>query len=884
MGVIKNLWVRIGGDATGAVKSFKSASAAGASAKESIKRSSAETKRSIRETFTSSVLSIKKYKEEVAQTKSAHQTATQNVDRLKDKISQLSSIYDTVKGATEGLDLSKPLSEQLVDAEKNLTEIESKRKKIEAELASLGASPKAASSKKTAALQTELEKLAEQSRFAEARLADLDRRAEQIGTDNIGYASAKGLEQLRQQLTATKNELNTTQMVVQETGQKLKNLGVAPTIGRALKGIGAAAAQAAGTGVKKLWSGLKSLAGSAVRGIAALPSKLLGIGKSASAGCGGLSKMVRSIRNIGAVSLGLRVASGMFGRLRSVISSYISQNEELNASVTAMKDQMGAALAPAINLVLQAMQRLMPVVTAVSNAISFVFTALFGKISATGKAISASAAAAGDAAEDLEVHGFDQITKESDNSSGGGSGGGSGDASGQIAEQSALVQKLTSWIQELKAAFNAGDWMRLGQIVGDGINNIVKSIDSVNIGTKVGTFVDNLFTTLYSALTTIDFFAIGSKVGQLLTAAMKRINWDTVGKTIGEALTAIPSIVVGFILDTDWATVAQSLSTCLISMLDNITEWFKSVDWLQIGQCIEDLIANVDWAGLARSLFECLGAALGALVSVLWGCIDDAVQSIKDYFSEKITAAGGDVGKGLWNGIIEGLGNIGTWIKENIFDPFIKGFCDIFQIHSPAKAVSSKSKFISEGLLSGIKSVDVFGKLRTWFKDNVLKPLTDGFSEIADSVSQVFSKLWDTVKGWINKLIGGVESMVNEVIKGINGLIRGFNKIASVGEYFGVNLTINELNTVSLPRLAKGAVVNEPTAAIIGEAGKEVVMPLENNTGWITKLAQQINQQGGGGTKSLALAIYFRSRKLAEYVIQDINQITRETGVCPIYV
>ena len=880
MGVIKNLWVRIGGDATGAVKSFRNASTAGANAKESIKKSSAETKRSIRETFASSVPSIKKYKEEVVQTKSAHQAATQNVDRLKDKISQLSSIYDTVKGATEGLNLSKPLSEMIVNAEKSLTEIESKRKKIEAELASLSASPKAANSKKTAALQEELGKLAEKSRFAEARLADLDRRAEQIGDNNIGYASAKGLEQLDQQLTATKNELKTTQMVVQETGKKLKSLGVAPTIGRALKGIGSAAAQAAGQGVKKLWGGLRDLAGNALRGIAALPGKLRSIGKSASAGCGGLTKMVRSIRNLGVASLSIRVASGMFGRLRSIISSYISENEELNASVTDMKKQMGAALAPAINLVLKAMQQMMPVVTAVSNAISSVFTTLFGKVTATGKAITATAESAGTAAEGMGVLGFDQITKEEDNDS----GGGSSDTASQVAEQSAVVKKLTAWIQELKAAFAAGEWMRLGSIVGDGINNVIQSIDGEGVGAKAGEFANNLFTSLYSALTSINFLGIGKKAGQMLSAAFKKTDWSTVGKTVGAVFTALPAVLVGFILNTDWATVAQSLSTCLISALSSLTEWIKSVDWLQVGQCIADFIANVDWAGIATRLFELLGAGIGATVGIVWGCIDNAVKSIGNYFSDKIKAAGGNVVKGLYQGIVDGLANIGKWIKSNIFDPFIKGFCDIFQIHSPAKAVSSKSKFISEGILAGIKSIDVFGGLKTWFKQSVSDPLTKGFEAIASGAKKAFDGMWSGIKGCINSIIGGVEAMVNFVINGINGLIGAFNKIAAVGDHFGLNLKISKLSTVSLPRLAKGAVVDKPTAAIIGEAGKEAVVPLENNTGWITKLAQQINKQNGGNTNSLTLAIYFRTRKLAEYVVQDINQITRETGVCPIYV
>ena len=149
MGAVRNLFVRIGGDASGAVRGFKDASRAGANAEKSIKKSSAQTKRSIRETFASSVPSIKEYTAQIAQTKSAHQTASQNVSRLEDEIGRLTGIYDTVKNATAGLDLSKPLSELMVDAEKSLTAIESKRKKLEAELSALESSPKTANSKIT---------------------------------------------------------------------------------------------------------------------------------------------------------------------------------------------------------------------------------------------------------------------------------------------------------------------------------------------------------------------------------------------------------------------------------------------------------------------------------------------------------------------------------------------------------------------------------------------------------------------------------------------------------------------------------------------------------------------------------------------------------------
>lgn len=882
MGAVKNLFVRIGGDASGAVNSFKSASRAGSSAKESIKKSSAETRTAIRNGFSSPIQSVKEYIATVDKTKVAHETAKQNVSRLTDQIAQLEDVYGTIKNATDGLDLSKSLSQQISSTEKELDEINAKIHKTQASINRLGNPTSASKAERLAALQEELQSLIADSDDTAAHLQALDQVAGRIGASNMGHASASGLKALQAEITAAKNQLRTTQAVVDATGQKLKSLRVGPTLARGLKSVGASAMQAAKTGVANLGRGLKNLAGSSIRKIASIPGKLRDIGKSASAGCGGLGKMVKSIRNIGLVSLGVRVAAGMFGRLRSIISEYISQNSELNASVTAMKNQLGAALAPAINLVLNAMQRLMPIVTAVSNGINSVFTALFGKVSATSKGISSTADAASAAAESLDVYGFDQITKVSDDS-GGGSGGGSA-AAKQTAEQSALVQKLTGWIQQLKAAFVAGDWKGLGAIAGDGINSAINAINAVDIGSKIGRFTNNLFTTLHSFLTTVNFSNIGAKAGELLTAAFREVDWSTVGKVIGAVMVTLPSVLVGFILATDWAAVAQSLSTCLVSALDSVTAWVKSVDWLQLGSALATFIANIDWAGLATSLFGFLGSALGASVSFLWGCIDDAVHSIRDYFSEKINAAGGNVAAGLLQGIADGLVGIGIWIKENIFEPFIKGFCDIFQIHSPARAVSDKSRFISEGILSGIMSVDVFGKLKTWLKEKVLDPLTNGFNSIKNTATQAFQGLWNGARGWINKIIGGVESMVNGIIRGINGMIGAFNKIASVGDHFGVNLTISKLSTVSLPRLAKGAVVDKPTAAVIGEAGKEAVMPLENNTGWIAKLAQQINQQGGGNGKSITLAVYFRTRKLAEYVVQDINQITQETGVCPIYV
>lgn len=44
-----------------------------------------------------------------------------------------------------------------------------------------------------------------------------------------------------------------------------------------------------------------------------------------------------------------------------------------------------------------------------------------------------------------------------------------------------------------------------------------------------------------------------------------------------------------------------------------------------------------------------------------------------------------------------------------------------------------------------------------------------------------------------------------------------------------------------VPLLAKGGIADRATLAVIGESGKEAVMPLEKNTGWMTELAEKLS-------------------------------------------
>ncbi len=118
---------------------------------------------------------------------------------------------------------------------------------------------------------------------------------------------------------------------------------------------------------------------------------------------------------------------------------------------------------------------------------------------------------------------------------------------------------------------------------------------------------------------------------------------------------------------------------------------------------------------------------------------------------------------------------------------------------------------------------------------NGLTRLTDFVANFATSFRNVFDGIRTFFANIINGMIGGFEGFVNTVIRGINSLIGGLNRLrvtlpaTPLTPAVNIGVNIPTIGTVSLPRVAfaEGGFVNRPTNALIGEAGPEVVMPLD---------------------------------------------------------
>lgn len=197
-----------------------------------------------------------------------------------------------------------------------------------------------------------------------------------------------------------------------------------------------------------------------------------------------------------------------------------------------------------------------------------------------------------------------------------------------------------------------------------------------------------------------------------------------------------------------------------------------------------------------------------------------------------------DILNDLWTNILQ---PIIAWIIENVLPvilPIIKTLSQ--NIKDSVDFILDLINF----LLAGVKLVfAAIHALLTKDTDKALRQTEKSVKDFVNSVIQVF------------------ENMVNHVINGLNSLISGFNSIGfDLPDFLGGGSwhpSIPTIPTVNLPRLANGGVTTGMTLAEIGEAGKEAVLPLENNTGWMDDLASKLASKmpDYSGAKTVVLAV-----------------------------
>lgn len=525
--------------------------------------------------------------------------------------------------------------------------------------------------------------------------------------------------------------------------------------------------------------------------------------------------------------------------------TFASSMDRLATSALYLKNSLGAMASPIINALAPAVDFLIDKFVTLLNVINQFFARLSGasvftkaKKQATsyGKAAAGAGSATKKAAKEIKdaTLGIDELNIISplDNADNGGGGGGGGalDTSGMF-ETANIDSGIKDFTDQLKEKFDAGDWKGLGELLGNKFNEVVDMVDWGALGSKLGYSFNGVVTTLYSFLSVADMHKVGSHVGEFINGALAEVDFSTLGRLTTRFATAFLDFIIGAVQTIDWALVGKSFGDYWRGVFDEWSDFFDKYDWNKLGQDlyndVKNFIVGVDFASLAESFFTAFGKALGAGVAFVGGFIQGAVKDIGEYFSKEIEAAGGNIPLGLWNGIINGLGNIGGWIIEHIFNPFIEGFKSVFGIHSPSTVMEELGNYIVDGLKEGLLSFP--------------------------------SKIADTVIGWGNDLVKwftggeGGKNIVERFKESAGDIVSNFkDKIGSTYENCRSNITTWAANVVGWfkDKASKGEFQNVATDAINSfkdKIGSTYETVKTNITTWGGKVVEWFKEKASKG-------------------------------------
>ena len=343
-------------------------------------------------------------------------------------------------------------------------------------------------------------------------------------------------------------------------------------------------------------------------------------------------------------------------------------------------------------------------------------------------------------------------------------------------------------------------------------------------------------------------------------------------------------IAIGVLLYQNWDTVVEFAKTAWQGLCDFISG---------ICQAIGEFFSGL-WTKL-QEIFEPIGQWFSEKFQQAWDAIVNIFSGIGEWFS--------GVFQGAWDAIVNIFTPIGSWFGQrwadvtNALANIGAWFTDMFQ-----KAWTGLTNIFSKlGSWFGERWNDVtsaLSKVASWFGE-IFGKAFDAVKNAFSSIGDFFKGVWETVKSifvnagqMVGEAVGGAfKGAVNAVLDTIENVVNGF-----IGMINGVldvvrNLTglgwIGSVSTVSLPRLARGGIVDSPTIAMIGEAGKEAVVPLEN-TGFIQTLGRVVSSAvvnamagispQGGFSGDGDIVIQIAGHEFGRVAIQEINKEHERAG------
>lgn len=294
----------------------------------------------------------------------------------------------------------------------------------------------------------------------------------------------------------------------------------------------------------------------------------------------------------------------------------------------------------------------------------------------------------------------------------------------------------------------------------------------------------------------------------------------------------------------DMVSVAIPHLENFVNKVKDIVTWVKengdTIDtWVAVilgaGTAIGTFLLILNWGAIMTSAANAIKAVrtailamnaamlanpIGLIIAVIAGLVVaflylwNNVEGFRKFWID-VWKTVKDTASSAWKSIQKTFSGIGSWFSTKFEDVRKSG----------KKALDNLKKVFADAWTS-IKNV--FSGWGSFF-DGLWTKIKSKFSSIGTSLG---TTMGNAVKSGLNKALSKIESAINKGIGLINSAIRLANKLPGVD--------VGTVAKISLPRLARGGVLEKGQVGLLEGTGAEAVVPLEHNRAWLSKVAEDL--------------------------------------------
>lgn len=373
--------------------------------------------------------------------------------------------------------------------------------------------------------------------------------------------------------------------------------------------------------------------------------------------------------------------------------------------------------------------------------------------------------------------------------------------------------------------------------------------------------------------------ASGTIQGSINMAKSAYQNWVTGLMDSSADITALTQDLVDSAL-----TVVKNVAPKIVTMLPHVTTGVSSL-LQQLAPQISILLKE-----LLPPLIKGVTNLINDVVAILPDLIN-IITSNLPLFIEGVLAIILGIVAALPELVMEISNAIPTLLPQIIkgINALVGGICK--SLPALIEAIFSIIKNLFKGLFEYIK-VSMFGRFVTDMGtsiSNAAKRAVSKLESMKDSIIGVFDRIKSGITNKINAARDGVRNAI-EKIKGFFNFTWSLPKIKMphfkmTGEF---SLSPPSVPKFSVDWYARGGVFDKPTFFTsggrlggLGEAGAEAIVPLENNTQWLDKIADRLSDKLGGGRN---IVLQVDGKTFGQISVDSINALTKQTGNLPLVI